>query len=511
MRVLLTTLLIFSAFLPATAQQRTGKDYAYFFAVDNYDSRPEWSSLRNPVRDARALAGELKDMYGFETHVFENPDQATIDREIRKLRGKSFGPDDQLLLFFSGHGDFDDYRQRGYFLPAGGSDKFSLLDMRDVITPIGCEHILLLVDACYSGTIDEAIAYKGRGERPGITRATARQEMIDRKLRNRSRLLLTSGGKQRTPDGVDGSPFTIGVLTALRRGYGTGDGIVTYEDVLAALERVSPTPHNGEMPGHEQGSFVFVSTGRTPSTSEATTTTTITRPSSTSRPTPPSPEPVVDPAAAVLEDFYRAINGQDAWRNTRSYTLSRSLVLGNGLWATQTTSATSDGKIRNDVTLTATGLSRFFAYDGVTGRKVDQIAGYGNVEMMTPAESRNMQLNDPIPYYIDPLRRGYTVTKLSDQYLNGYNYRVLRFSKIGKYTAEVWFNAGTNLPAYEKLTDPLTGQVAQETQMSNYTWYGKILLPQTAFSTFPDGTTASGTITGFTQNPALRPGLFELR
>jgi uncharacterized caspase-like protein len=48
---------------------RTGKDHALLFATDDYD---HWPRLNNPIDDARAIADELKNYYGFETEVLEN-------------------------------------------------------------------------------------------------------------------------------------------------------------------------------------------------------------------------------------------------------------------------------------------------------------------------------------------------------------------------------------------------------------------------------------------------------
>ena len=77
-------------------------------------------------------------------------------------------------------------------------------------------------------------------------------------MRNKSRLLITSGGKQRTPDGRDHSPFTKAILKGLRTSYVREDGLFLWSDLLAQLERVSPVPHEGTLQGHEEGGFVFI-------------------------------------------------------------------------------------------------------------------------------------------------------------------------------------------------------------------------------------------------------------
>ncbi len=270
---------------------RPGKDYALFFAMDDYSGTPGFSSLKNPGKDADALAGELKAMYGFDPKVYKNYTKAQIYQVLESWQKKTFADDAQLFIFFSGHGTFWEFTKKGYFVPKGSPNDYSayieLTDLGNIVTQIPCKHILLAIDACYSGTIDQAIAFKGNEpfRRPNQNQNTERDNLIYRQLRNQSRLLLTSGGKERTPDGTTNSPFAAAMLKGLRAAYTYGDGLFTYADLLSALERVSPTPHQGELPGHEQGGFVFVT--ENPSAPV----------------TPPQPRIVEPPKPTVPDDF----------------------------------------------------------------------------------------------------------------------------------------------------------------------------------------------------------------
>src|SRR5713101_5179481 len=44
--------------------------YALLFGTDKYDN---WNALANPVLDARTIGDVLKNVYGFEVQLFENP------------------------------------------------------------------------------------------------------------------------------------------------------------------------------------------------------------------------------------------------------------------------------------------------------------------------------------------------------------------------------------------------------------------------------------------------------
>ena len=266
MRTLPVLLLLILQSQCATAHNlRPGKDYALFFAVDDYRSNKEFDDLRNPINDARAIAHELSDVYAFTSTVYENPTQQKVIDVLQDWIGKSFEEDAQLFIFFSGHGTFRDLTKKGYFVPhkakAGDYGEYlELTDIGNIVTQISCNHILLAVDACYSGTIDQEIAFKGRRSlrRPNESLNSERDRLLNRQLHSKSRLLITSGGKERTPDGNTHSPFAGAILEGLREAYTNGDGLFIFPDLLSQLERVSPRPHSGHLIGHENGGFAFV-------------------------------------------------------------------------------------------------------------------------------------------------------------------------------------------------------------------------------------------------------------
>ncbi|MCB9352118.1 MAG: caspase family protein [Lewinellaceae bacterium] len=250
--------------------ERTGKDFALFFAVSDY-SGTQYTMLENSISGVEALVKELKEVYGFQTKTYQDKTKGEIERILEQWQAKQFPEDGQLFVYFSGHGAFRNFNKTGYFIPKGSTDGdygsyINLTELGNIITSIPCPHILLAIDACRSGTIDQEIAFQGDSDmkRPGDTSASQRHNIIAGQLRNRSRLLLTSGKNERTPTGVKYSPFTEGILSSLRRTYAEGGGLLTYHGLLADLEKVRPTPHYGTLYGHEDGGFVFVADEKTP-------------------------------------------------------------------------------------------------------------------------------------------------------------------------------------------------------------------------------------------------------
>jgi hypothetical protein len=61
------------------SEKRT--DYALIIATNEYK---DWSSLTNPVNDAKAIAAELGENYGFKVETLYNPTKAQMITKIRE-------------------------------------------------------------------------------------------------------------------------------------------------------------------------------------------------------------------------------------------------------------------------------------------------------------------------------------------------------------------------------------------------------------------------------------------
>ncbi len=249
---------------PHNDEWRQHKDYALLFATNEYDT---WEPLVNPIPDAEAISAELKNNYGFETEVLHNPTRERIVSKLREYAQKKFGDSDQLFIFFAGHGLFDDVFGQG-FIVARDSRKDdetrgsyeSYDDLRTIINSIRAKHILLLMDACYSGTFDRRLQDAGSRGTETYSNLTF-PEVFARKVNLPTRKYLTSGGKDYVPDGLPGhhSPFASHFLEELRT-YGRNQGYLTFTNILTAVEHTNPEPHWGEWGNNEPGSdFFFVS------------------------------------------------------------------------------------------------------------------------------------------------------------------------------------------------------------------------------------------------------------
>lgn len=256
------------------SRQETFEPYrrkiALVVGIDRYENGID--PLEYAVEDAKAMGRMLADRYEFEVRALEN-EEATrqgIINAIVSLESETTA-DDQLLFFFAGHGlSFGEGDQEsGYILPqdAHGStqDKawYSGIPMTELVghlVRLPPRHLLILLDACYSGYA----AMRPRGSREG------QPEQLLRRLTSQPGRHLISAGKrgERTYESAEWkhSAFVAELLGALgqARADHNQDGLVTvselYSDLLSAVpkrSRGAQTPHLATL-DEEQGEFVFV-------------------------------------------------------------------------------------------------------------------------------------------------------------------------------------------------------------------------------------------------------------
>ena len=240
------------------------RDYAILFGTDEYQY---WDNLINPVNDTKTIAQELKNVYGFETDVVLNPTTEEVWTKLREYAMRSYMENDQLFIFFAGHGQFDEVFGEGYIVCTDSklndqskNSYISHVRLRNIINNIPCKHTFLVIDACFGGTFDPLIARADVRGTDALYGEISKGEFIKRKLQFRTRKYLTSGGKTYVPDGRPGhhSPFTRKMLEALRN-YGGSDQILTLSEMLIYIEKLNPEPRFGEFGDNEPGSdFVFV-------------------------------------------------------------------------------------------------------------------------------------------------------------------------------------------------------------------------------------------------------------
>lgn len=246
------------------------KSWALAIGIDQYKPYQGKSlqALKTAVRGAKAVAGLLKERFGFTVSLLVN-EQVTRESVMGELERmvKVAGPDDRFLFYYAGHGLTRKTRHGGEvgYLSLHDSrpgEWDTLLKMDDVLEQadfIPAKHILFVLDSCFSGL--------------AFTRAeefdSAEQWRLARDLLTHSAILAISAGRdgERAADvGPDGehSLFTGRFLAGLKGDAPRSTGLLRAAQLSPWLQeqvrrqaRAKQTPQFGHLPGSGLGDFIF--------------------------------------------------------------------------------------------------------------------------------------------------------------------------------------------------------------------------------------------------------------
>lgn len=172
--------------------------FAILFGVNDYQFNDDKiTDLDQPIDNINALYHSLTTKYQFDasnTLLVPNPSRADIINTMEML-SEIITEKDNLLLFYAGHGIYDEKLSIGYWLPSDAKSytKTNWLSnsvVRDYVAGLSAKHILLISDACFSGSI-----FKTRAMSTGLD-LTA----VSKLYKQNSRKAMTSGSLNTVPD-----------------------------------------------------------------------------------------------------------------------------------------------------------------------------------------------------------------------------------------------------------------------------------------------------------------------
>ncbi len=130
--------------------------------VIGIDKYLQWRPLRNSVHDSKAVRDILIEHYMFDRdYVMELYDeQATRENIIKRFEelAEKVEANDNVLIYYAGHGEHNQTFQQGYWIPVD-ADKQSTAqylpntDLQTFLGAIKSRSILVISDACFSGTL----------------------------------------------------------------------------------------------------------------------------------------------------------------------------------------------------------------------------------------------------------------------------------------------------------------------------------------------------------------------
>lgn len=230
-----------------------GKNFLLAIAIDKYKHGPK---LYNAVSDAEAFIQLLTSRYDFHPeNVFTLFDAQASERAIHDAFKKLIrivSEKDNLVVYYSGHGEYDADIDEGYWIPVDAhfdntGEYISNSRIIKYIRAIRSQHTFFIVDSCFSGSL---FAQRGAGGR----------EMLESMP---SRWLLTAGRNEVVSDGKPGdhSPFADNVLFFLEHNSEPSLSVTRLieevVDATAANARQIPRGEPLQDVGHKGGQFFF--------------------------------------------------------------------------------------------------------------------------------------------------------------------------------------------------------------------------------------------------------------
>ncbi len=230
-----------------------GRYHALIIGINDYRHLPP---LRTAVADAKKVSEVLARDYGFAVRLLLNPTRAQIVDALDEYRETLVG-DDNLLIYYAGHGWLDEAANWGYWLPADAQPNrrhqwVSNATITDTLRTLLAKHVMIVADSCYSGALTRSA--------PVLLRSADYWQRISQKA---ARVTLTSGGLEPVADsdGSGHSPFASAFIEALGNNKKIMDGTTLFSKMRRpVMLKANQTPEYSDVrsAGHDGGDFVFV-------------------------------------------------------------------------------------------------------------------------------------------------------------------------------------------------------------------------------------------------------------
>jgi len=228
--------------------------YGLIIGIDDY-ADPNLPALNNPINDAEKLYHTLISHYYFKEENVRLLRNATRGEMIQNLdeMGQIITEKDNLLIFYAGHGWWDEEATNGYWLPSDSelhvkTNWFRNSALVDYLKEINSKHTLLITDACFGGSI-----FKTRSAYPN------REKAFEKLYDLPSRKAMTSGMLTEVPDRSSFTRYLIERLVGNDQTYLSSEQLFS-SFRIAVINNSDAVPQYGEINnvGDQGGDFIFL-------------------------------------------------------------------------------------------------------------------------------------------------------------------------------------------------------------------------------------------------------------
>lgn len=242
-------------------EMKIGNYYTLIIGIDNYVG--EWEPLTNAVSDARSISEVLRTKYKIDNTIELFDMDATRTNIIKQLEWlvENVKPEDNVFIYYSGHGEFKFELNKGFWVPVDAKTKsiseyISNNDLQTFLGGIKSKHTLLISDACFSGDL-----FRGHTVSVPFENSERYFNMVHNLS---SRQAITSGGIEPVMDGgQEGhSVFTYYLLKTLKENnekfFDASQLYSTIKIPVINNSRQTPKFQSIKDAGDEGGQYIFI-------------------------------------------------------------------------------------------------------------------------------------------------------------------------------------------------------------------------------------------------------------
>lgn len=235
-----------------TPLNKIKRRFALLIGIDQYTDQAI-PTLANAISDIEALGKMLNDEMHYEIRPIKNASRETIIKILNEL-AIEMETSDSVIVYYAGHGYFNDKTGGGYWIPANAlvtnpSSWISNTSISEMLSTISANQIFMISDSCYSGAFTKEQKFNF--------------DQLDIDLDKRSVIAMASGGDEPVADdGLGGhSIFAWYFMQALRNVNNWEPAKKIYEQVRNNVINAFPqTPQFGGIisAGHLEGDYAII-------------------------------------------------------------------------------------------------------------------------------------------------------------------------------------------------------------------------------------------------------------
>ncbi|MES9829114.1 MAG: caspase family protein [Candidatus Thiodiazotropha sp.] len=245
-----------------------GNYHALVIGNNQYNDFP---NLLSASVDARETAELLRKKYGFQTTTLIDATRYDMLSALNQLR-ETLTENDNLLIYYAGHGELDRVNLRGYWLPVDAEPNsttnwISNIAITDILNAMSAKHILVVADSCYSGSLTRSSMARLESGMSDEVKTKWLRVMA----KTRSRTVLTSGGLKPVLDqgGGQHSVFAKSFLRTLAENDSILEAYKLFRNLAKEVQQTASRFGIDQIPeyapikhgGHEAGEFFFIPQG----------------------------------------------------------------------------------------------------------------------------------------------------------------------------------------------------------------------------------------------------------